>query len=311
MTLGLVLVLCLTLAWSIDDARWVLGRDDLPRLPAARRRRRRPDRVHRREGRLGPLADLPDRVDLRGAHRPALRRRRSRIPRTARSTTCTRRPPTSVIAAYGDIVVRNQASTIQYLHYLLTLGLLVWATSMFASYAVFGHRRPLNAVDRRRRCSWSGTWRITINDQLVYLVLFSLAALFLLIRGHVLDEQSEWLRRRIGDPASIALGLPARRDRVHRGRRRRLAVPDPDRQLEAARRRVGRRQRQPGRPVPGAPAVPAGRRRQPVVRGQLRAERRGAAGLDDGLDRWPSRSSGPRPTRTTTTGARSPTTGSS
>jgi transglutaminase-like putative cysteine protease len=35
-------------------------------------------------------------------------------------------------------------------------------------------------------------------------VLYSLAGLFLLIRGHVLEEQSEWLRRRIGDPASIA-----------------------------------------------------------------------------------------------------------
>jgi hypothetical protein len=45
---------------------------------------------------------------------------------------------------------------------------------------------------------------LTINDQLIYLVLFSLAALFLLIRGHVLEKQSEWLRRRIGDPASIA-----------------------------------------------------------------------------------------------------------
>ena len=28
LTLGLVLLMCLTLAWSLDDARWVLGRDE-------------------------------------------------------------------------------------------------------------------------------------------------------------------------------------------------------------------------------------------------------------------------------------------
>jgi hypothetical protein len=44
----------------------------------------------------------------------------------------------------------------------------------------------------------------TEENQLNLLVLFSLAALFLLIRSHVFDEQSEWLRRRIGDPASIS-----------------------------------------------------------------------------------------------------------
>ena len=109
----------------------------------------------------------------------------------------------SVIAAYGDIVVRNQASTVQYLHYLLTLGLVVWGTAMFASYAVFGHRRPLTAVTVVGLLL-VGNMAMTFNDQLVYLVVFSLAALFLLIRGHVLEEQSEWLRRRIGDPASIA-----------------------------------------------------------------------------------------------------------
>jgi hypothetical protein len=44
----------------------------------------------------------------------------------------------------------------------------------------------------------------TRENQLPLLVLFSFGALFLLIRAHVYDEQSEWLRRRIGDPASIS-----------------------------------------------------------------------------------------------------------
>ena len=45
---------------------------------------------------------------------------------------------------------------------------------------------------------------LTTRDQLVLLVLFSITSLFLLIRYHVLEEQAEWLRRRIGDPASIS-----------------------------------------------------------------------------------------------------------
>ena len=110
---------------------------------------------------------------------------------------------TAVVKAYTDIVVHSQASTIQYLHYLLTLGLLVWATSMFASYAIFGHHRPLSAV-AVVGLLLVGDMALTINDQLSYLVAYSLAALFLLIRGHVIEEQSEWLRRRIGDPASIS-----------------------------------------------------------------------------------------------------------
>ena len=109
----------------------------------------------------------------------------------------------AVVQAYSDLVVHNQASTIQYLHYLLTLGLLVWATSMFASYAIFGHHRPLSAV-AVVGLLLVGNMALTINDQLYYLVVYSLAALFLLIRGHVIEEQSEWLRRRIGDPASIS-----------------------------------------------------------------------------------------------------------
>ena len=70
-----------------------------------------------------------------------------------------------------------------------------------------------------------------------YLVVFSLAALFLLIRSHAFEEQADWLRRRIGDPAAIA-GLYLRGGTVFIARRRRrLAAPD---------RRSPRRRRWPG-----------------------------------------------------------------
>ena len=201
-TLGLVFLLSMTLAWSLDDARWVLGRetylDFLPLVAAG----------GVLVGFVGPKVGWGRwQTHLIGAVFAALI-----VPLFAASVAhpdgaslneLYRATATSVVAAYGDIVVRNQASTVQYLHYLLTLGLVVWATSMFASYAVFGHHRPLSAVTVVGLLL-VGNMSITVNDQLVFLVLYSLAALFLLIRGHVLEEQSEWVRRRIGDPSSIA-----------------------------------------------------------------------------------------------------------
>ena len=202
MTVGLTLLLGLVLAWSLDDARWVLGRgaylDFLPLAAAG----------GVLAGFVGPKVGWSRWTTyLVGSVFAALI-----IPLLTASVAHPEGAPlgqlyretaTSVVAAYVDIVVRNQASTVQYLHYLLTLGMLVWATSMFASYAVFGHRRPLSAVTVVGLLLVANM-ALTINDQLGHLVLFSLAALFLLVRGHVLEEQSEWLRRRIGDPASIA-----------------------------------------------------------------------------------------------------------
>jgi transglutaminase-like putative cysteine protease len=45
---------------------------------------------------------------------------------------------------------------------------------------------------------------LTWLDQLLYLVVFSTASLFLLIGMHAFDERTAWLRRRIGDPASVS-----------------------------------------------------------------------------------------------------------
>ncbi len=201
-TVGLTLILGLTLAWSLDDARWVLGRETyLDFLPLAAA-------GGVAAGFIGPKVGWGRWLTyLLGSIFAALI-----LPLFTASVAHPEGTPldelyrataASLVAAYVDVVVRNQASTIQYLHYLLALGLLTWATSMFASYAVFGHRKPLNAVTVVGLLLL-GNMALTINDQLVYLVLFSLVALFLLIRGHVLEEQSEWLRRRIGDPASIA-----------------------------------------------------------------------------------------------------------
>jgi transglutaminase-like putative cysteine protease len=110
---------------------------------------------------------------------------------------------TSVVQAWRDLAIRNQSVTQQYGHFLLTLGLFTWATAMYAGYTTFGHKRPLNAIVLVGLVLVVNMG-FTYNNQLTLLVLFSLAALFLLIRFHAFDEESEWLRRRIGDPSAVS-----------------------------------------------------------------------------------------------------------
>jgi len=202
MTLACVLLICLTMAWAIDDSRWVLGNPrylDLLVIAAV---------GGVLVGFIGPkvgwgrwltfligavfaallvpllvaLVDFPGGASIGELYQTAA---------------------TATVQAYVDIAILGLSSTTQYLHYILVLAMVVWATSMFASYAVFGHHRPLSAVVVVG-VILVGNMALTLTDQLPYLVLYSVASLLLLIRSHVFDEQSEWVRRRIGDPASIS-----------------------------------------------------------------------------------------------------------
>ena len=203
LTVGLVVLLCLSLAWSLDDAMLVLGRDPYTDFlvwtalggaiagfigPVVRWGRWTTFVIGALLAALvTPL--LVGAVVVRGAdvslHQLFIA--------TADATA----------GAYEDLIVRGRQTTPQFGHHLLVIGLLVWGSSMFASFAVFGHRRPLNAVFLMGLLLVANM-SLTTRDQLVYLVLFTLAALFLLIRLHTLEEQGEWLRRRIGDPSAIA-----------------------------------------------------------------------------------------------------------
>ena len=107
------------------------------------------------------------------------------------------------VRAWTDLIVERGLSTPAYGHHLLVLGLIVWGTAQFASYAAFGHRRPINAVVVVGLLLLANM-SLTVRPQLPYLVVFSLASLFLLVRFHTLDEQGDWLRRRIGDPSAIS-----------------------------------------------------------------------------------------------------------
>ena len=107
------------------------------------------------------------------------------------------------IDAYLDIAWRGRRFTTEEVHYILVLGGLVWGTMQFASYAVFGHRRPLGAI-LVVGLVLLANMALTSKDQLQFLVLFTVAALFLLVAMHVVDERETWTRRHIGDPGAMS-----------------------------------------------------------------------------------------------------------
>ncbi len=203
LTVGLVLLLCLSLAWSLDDARLVLGRDAYTDFlvwtagggvvagllgPAVGWRRWTTYLI----GALFAALVTPLLVGT-----VLLPDGGSSLQQLFAATG------DATAGAFDDLIWRNRQTTPQYGHHLLVLGLLLWGSSMFASFAVFGHRRPLNAV-LLTGLLLVANMSLTVRDQLVYLVLFSLAALLLLVRLHAFEEQGEWVRRRIGDPAAIS-----------------------------------------------------------------------------------------------------------
>ncbi|MBA3875762.1 MAG: hypothetical protein C0498_02300 [Anaerolinea sp.] len=107
-----------------------------------------------------------------------------------------------VVRVWIDLAIEGRPLTNEYGHYFIAIGALVWATGQFAAYAVFGHRRTLNAVIVTGLVLLVNM-SLTEIDQLYLMVLFSLAALVLLVRSHAFDERVTWLRRRIGDPATV------------------------------------------------------------------------------------------------------------
>ncbi len=202
LTLGLVLLLCLAFAWSLDDAQLVLGDPELTDFftwTAV---------GGVMAGFLGAMVGWGRwRTFLVGAAFAALL-----TPLMVGSVMRPDGAPLGVlftataeaaVLAWQDLVVTDLPFTTQYGHHLLTLGLIVWGSSMFASFAAFGHRRPLNAI-LLIGVLLVANMALTLRDQLPYMILYSLAALFLLIRFHTFDEQADWIRRRIGDPTAIS-----------------------------------------------------------------------------------------------------------
>jgi Transglutaminase-like superfamily/TgpA N-terminal domain/Domain of unknown function (DUF4129) len=201
LTILLIVLLVLPVALSISDARYVLGRSDLTGfLPLAAL-------LGVSWGMLGAKVGWGRwRTHLLGAVFAALL-----VPILVGSVvphdggdigSLFQATARSTVDAVLDLSVRNRTVTQEYGHYLLVLGFIVWGTAQFAGYAALGHRRPLGAVFVTGLVLLTNM-AITQNDQLSLLVLFSLAALFLLVRLHADEERQSWIHRRIGDPAAV------------------------------------------------------------------------------------------------------------
>jgi len=201
LSLGLILLMCVVMAWAIDDVAPVMGIGEYTDFltwaavggvffgfigPQVGWGRWRTYLV----GSIFAALLLPIVVGGNLDHAPGLA---GQFVATA----------TAAVNAYFDLVYYQHAFTQEYGHHLLVIGLVIWATSMFAAYAAFGHRRPINAVVMVGVVLVINM-SLTPSNQLGYMVVYSLASLVLLIRFHALDEQSEWLRRRIGDPTAIS-----------------------------------------------------------------------------------------------------------
>ena len=199
-SLILVAVLAVSVAWSLDDAALVLGQrawtDFLPWVSlggvaagfiGARARWSRPVAHLVGAGFAALVVPLIIGSILDPAGSPA-----ARYQATAAST----------VSAVLDFAVRGLPVTRETGHYLLVLGLLCWANGQFAASSVFRHGRPIGPI------IVLGTVLVanmsaTVHDQIWFLVLFSMAALFLLTRLHALDERATWVRHRIGDPSTV------------------------------------------------------------------------------------------------------------
>ena len=200
-TVGLVVLLALTVAWSIDDASWVLGRRGLTDfLPWAAS-------LGVAWGFLSAKLGWPRWLaHLLGAVAAALVLPvivgSILVPQGGNPVSWFQATAGSVVDAYLDLAYRGLAYTTQIGHFLLVLAILCWALGQFAAYAVFHHRRPANAVVLVG-AALVANMALTIRDQLPYLIVCSLAGLFLLIRSHAHSERSRWARHRIGDTGAL------------------------------------------------------------------------------------------------------------
>ena len=201
LTYVLVTVMALTVAWSVDDAAWVLGNPDygdfymyaaiLGVLVAfIGAKARWPRWVSHLFGAVVAAIVLPVFVG------------QVLLPEGGSPYEAFVATSNSVVNAWIDLAILNRQVTPEIGHFILAISIIAWSVGQFASYAVFGHRRPLDAVIVVG-IVLLGNMALTINDQLSLLVGFSIAGLGVLARTHAFEEQTTWIRRHIGEASTV------------------------------------------------------------------------------------------------------------
>jgi transglutaminase-like putative cysteine protease len=201
MPLAILAFLAMLVAWTINDSRWILGREALTSfLPWAALGGVIAGFVGARLG-WGRVKAAFGGAVAAAIVVPILVGSAGRI-EGGDFLVLYRVAAESAWRAFGDLVVHGHGSTHEYIDFQLVLAFLMWGTAEFAASAVYRHRRAVPAIVAL------GTMLLVNmilypNDQLMSLIFFSLGALLLLVRMHALEEESDWLRRRIGDPAPL------------------------------------------------------------------------------------------------------------
>jgi transglutaminase-like putative cysteine protease len=201
LTYALVTVMALTVAWSVDDAAWVLGNPDygdfyiwasiLGVLVAfIGAKARWPRWISHLFGAVVAALVLPVLVG------------QVLLPDGGTPLELFTATSKAVVNAWIDLAILNRSVTPEIGHFILAIAIIIWSVAQFAGYAVFGHRRPLDAVVVVG-IVLLGNMALTINDQLSVLVVFSICGLAILARTHAIEEQTTWIRRHIGDASTV------------------------------------------------------------------------------------------------------------
>jgi hypothetical protein len=90
--------------------------------------------------------------------------------------------------------------------YALGLGILMWVTSFIAAYTIYRHHRVLDAI-LLVGAALIANMSATFTDLFGYLVLFMLAALLLWLRAALIGRQEGWQRRRVNENAEVPAAI--------------------------------------------------------------------------------------------------------
>lgn len=103
---------------------------------------------------------------------------------------------------YNDLIVLGIRST-ETSVFLLVIGTLLWGLGLFAAFNLFRRGRATPGV-LAAGLALLLNMSITIRGQYLHLILFSGAAMLLLVRMNLITQSSGWVARRIGDTGYVA-----------------------------------------------------------------------------------------------------------
>jgi hypothetical protein len=170
LSVPLVFILCAAVGWSIADSRWILGRDDLTKfliwiaLAAAL--------WGYASARLGMSPWLAQLLGCLVGAFVVIEAVGMSLPDSGGSLGgWFHATSISVTEAYLDLTWRHQSQTLQFGHFCLVLGVVVWGTAQAAAYDVFGYHRSVNGV-LLLAVVLIANMCLTIQDQFGILVVF-------------------------------------------------------------------------------------------------------------------------------------------